>query len=467
MTTTSKADTHVHARANRIARGILTATMMATLAGACSPRKPIQRDGPAATSTARNIPSALDVVRLYREIGLIAEASPVPFVGTTYALATTAPDSTLELLTLSLPNRALTFAREGDHYRASYDVMLDVRQGASSVRCVQGRQAVRVAAYKETSRGDESLIFQQYVRLAPGSYNFALTVRDAESGRSTLREFPVTVPRFNAQGISSPIPVYQAEPRVNRDTLALLVPNPRATAIFGQDSTLLIYVEQYGPPVRIQVAVRDVNNVTTWRDSVQLSRSQSMSSGTVALPLTRLGPGVASFVAWTGADTTRSPIVISFGEGLAITSFDEMLSYLRYFGQPDDLASLRSAPPNERGRAWLAFLRSTDPNPATPEHEGLRDYFVRVEQANLRYREEGGPGWLTDRGRVFITLGDPDQIYEQGQGDIAQRNRVLIWDYAQYRVQLVFVDQSGFGRYRLTSTSEVEFQSLSRRIRQR
>jgi GWxTD domain-containing protein len=144
-----------------------------------------------------------------------------------------------------------------------------------------------------------------------------------------------------------------------------------------------------------------------------------------------------------------------------------MLSYLRYFGQQEDLNALRSAPQSDRGRAWLAFLRATDPNPATPEHEGLRDYFVRVEQANLRYREEGGPGWLTDRGRVFITLGDPDQIYEQGQGDLAQRNRVLIWDYAQYRSQLVFVDQSGFGRYRLTSTSEAEFQSLSRRIRQR
>ena len=451
----------------RVAGRAAAMVMMASAVAGCSPRKPVQRTGPASGPSARNIPSALDVVRLYREIGLIAESTPVPFVGTTHALATATPDSTLELVTLSLPNRALTFAREGDHYRAAYDVILDVRQGAASVKQVQGRQAVRVAAYKETSRGDESLIFQQYVRLAPGSYTFALTIRDAESGRTTLKETPVTVPRFGAHGISSPIPVYQAELRVKRDTLPILVPNPRATAIFGQDSALLIYVEQYGPPGRLQVAVRDVNNETTWRDSVDLPRSATTGSGKIALPLTRLGPGVASFLAWNGTDTSRTPLVISFGEGLAITSFDEMLSYLRYYGLPEDLNALRNAPVNDRGRAWLAFLRATDPNPATPEHEGLRDYFVRVEQANLRYREEGGPGWLTDRGRVFIALGDPDQIYEQGQGDLSQRNRVLVWDYAQYRVQLVFVDQSGFGRYRLTSTSEVEFQSLMRRVHQR
>ena len=461
------ADIYDSARATRTAIRIIVGATVAAMVAACSARTPVQRGGPAAAPSVRNIPSALDVVRLYREIGLIAESSPVPFVGTTHALATATPDSTLVLLTLSLPNRALTFAREGDHYRASYDVMLDIRQGAASVRRVEGRQAVRVAAYKETSRGDESLIFQQYVTLAPGSYNFALTVRDAESARATVREFPVTVPRFGASGLSSPIPVYQTKLRAKRDTLPVLVPNPRATAIFGQDSTFLIYLEQYGAQSRLQVAVRDVNNETTWRDSVELTRTASMASGSIALPLPRLGPGVASFIAWSGTDTVRTPLVISFGEGLAITSFDEMLSYLRYFGQPDGLSALRNAPLNERGSAWLAFLRATDPNPSTPEHEGLRDYFVRVEQANVRYREEGGLGWQTDRGRVFITLGDPDQIYEQGQGDIAQRNRVLIWDYAQYRAQLVFVDQSGFGRYRLTSTSEVEFQSLSRRVRQR
>jgi hypothetical protein len=180
-------DTHAGTRARYRIGLVVATTLAATLAMSCSPRKPVTSSGPASAPSVRNIPSALDVVRLYREIGLIAEPSPVPFVGTTHSLATATPDTTLELLTLSLPNRALTFAREGDHYRAAYDVILDVRQGATSVKRVQGRQAVRVAAYKETSRGDESLIFQQYLRLAPGSYNFALTVRDAESGRTTLK----------------------------------------------------------------------------------------------------------------------------------------------------------------------------------------------------------------------------------------------------------------------------------------
>ena len=452
-------------RAVRAFTALVTATV---LASGCSARRPVDA-GTTPADRSRAATSALDVSRLYRDAGLIVETTPVAFVGTTDVFATETPDTTLLLVTLSLPNRALTFVHEGDHYRGAYDVIIDARRNGGSVKRTQGRQTVRVAAYRETSRGDESLIFQQYLRLAPENYTLNLTVRDAESGRTTVRDFPVTVSRIGAAGASSAVAVYEAEPRPRRDTLPMLIPNPRASAVFGQDTAMLVYVERYGGQGAVQAVVRDAQGAQVWRDSLMLPTRNGLTSGMFALPIADIGPGVATFVSWRGADSdsARTRLIVSFTEGLAITSFEDMLSYLRYFAQPDQLQLLRAAAPAERGRAWIAFLRATDPDPATPEHEALRDYFVRVEQASQRFREEGGPGWLTDRGRVFITLGDPDQIYDQGQNDIAQRGRVQIWEYTQYRAQLVFVDQTGFGRFRLTQTSELEFQSLARRIKQR
>ena len=447
-----------------------TAALMATMvvASACSARRPVD-NGATPQERSRQTASALDVSRVYRDAGLIVETTPVPFVGTTAVFASETPDTTLVLVTLSLPNRALTFVHEGDHYRGAYDVIIDARRDGSSARRTQGRQTVRVASYRETSRGDESLIFQQYLRLAPGSYTLDLTVRDAESGRTTTHDAPVTVPRISRGGASSSLAVYEADPRPRRDTLPSLVPNPRGSAVFGQDTAVLVYLERYGGAGPVQAEVRDAQGNPVWRDSLMLPTHDSLTSGVFAVPITEIGPGVATFVSWRGAsaDSARTRLIVSFAEGLAITSFDDMLSYLRYFALPEQLQPLRAAAPADRGRAWIAFLRSTDPDPSTPEHEALRDYFIRIEQANQRFREEGGPGWLTDRGRVFITLGDPDQIYDQGQNDIAQRGRVQIWEYTQYRSQLVFVDQSGFGRYRMTMTSELEFQSLVRRIRQK
>jgi GWxTD domain-containing protein len=156
-------------------------------------------------------------------------------------------------------------------------------------------------------------------------------------------------------------------------------------------------------------------------------------------------------------------LFVSFGEDLPVATFTEMVSYLRYFGSATRLQTLRDAPPDARVAAWTAFLRETDPDPATPTNEALRDYFGRIAQANARFREEGGPGWMTDRGRVFVAFGAPDQFYEPNTTDLNQRGRAQIWDYRRYRLQVVFIDQTGFGRWRMTVGSEAEFEATMRR----
>ncbi|MBX9929733.1 MAG: GWxTD domain-containing protein, partial [Gemmatimonadaceae bacterium] len=74
------------------------------------------------------------------------------------------------------------------------------------------------------------------------------------------------------------------------------------------------------------------------------------------------------------------------------------------------------------------------------------------------------PGWLTDRGKVFMVLGEPDQIYDQQGNDFAQRGRTQLWEYRNANVQLQFFDQTGFGRWRLTQQSEAQFDQVWRRV---
>jgi hypothetical protein len=80
----------------------------------------------------------------------------------------------------------------------------------------------------------------------------------------------------------------------------------------------------------------------------------------------------------------------------------------------------------------------------------------------LRYNEDGTPGWITDRGMALVGLGEPDQIIDQGIGDVGVRGRAQVWEYRQHRLQLVFVDQTGFGRWRLTTSSDADLQAVLR-----
>lgn len=421
-----------------------------------------------APSTGR-VPRQPDVVALYRRMGLLAEAGETPFVGSLSFFAGPSGDSTSIVVAVSLANRSLRFRSEGDRWRASYDVAIEVRSGTTVVQEFRTREVVRVLAFRETTRDDESVLFKQLVNLTPGTYDIRLTVRDESATRGSAVEATIGVPRFAAGSVSSPVPVYEARPREQLGAPLDILPTPRSTAIFGRDSVMMIYAEAYGEgsTMPVQVSVKsDESNSILWSDSLQLTRRGDHFSSTFAVPLTRLGVGVMMLgVNRPGSpDTLRIPIFVAFGEDLPVATFTQMLDYLRYFVSPQRLQAMRDARPESRAPLWAAFLRDTDPVPQTPAHEGLRDYFSRIAQANTRFREEGQAGWLTDRGRVTVALGQPDQIYEPTMSDIGQRGRTLVWEYRDHRLQVVFVDQTGFGRWRMTLPSESEFEAVVRRV---
>jgi GWxTD domain-containing protein len=170
--------------------------------------------------------------------------------------------------------------------------------------------------------------------------------------------------------------------------------------------------------------------------------------------------------------TVRIPVFVSFGNDIPLISYEELVNQLRYYASPERLKQLRETPVDRRGEAWASFLRSSDPSPSTPEHEGLETYFARLQQAGLRFRDDGTSraGWLSDRARAYVILGEPDQLYEQNvngpmtRTSISQRGRLQYWEYSQYSVRLIFYDDTGSGRWRLTPISDTEFQNLSARI---
>jgi GWxTD domain-containing protein len=313
------------------------------------------------------------------------------------------------------------------------------------------------------------VLFKQLVNLMPGTYDIRLTVRDESATRGSAVEATIGVPRFAQGSVSSPVPVYEARPREQLAAPLDILPTPRSTAVFGRDSVMMIYTEGYGEgsTMPVQVSVKsDESNSVLWSDSIQLARHGDHFSATFAIPLTRLGVGVMLLgVNRPGSpDTLRIPIFVAFGEDLPVATFTQMLDYLRYYVSSQRLQAMRDAPPESRAALWAAFLRDTDPVAQTPAHEGLRDYFSRIAQANTRFREEGQAGWLTDRGRVVVALGQPDQIYEPTISDIGQRGRTLVWEYRDHRLQVVFIDQTGFGRWRMTLPSESEFETVVRRV---
>jgi len=88
-----------------------------------------------------------------------------------------------------------------------------------------------------------------------------------------------------------------------------------------------------------------------------------------------------------------------------------------------------------------------DPNQETQKNELMDEYFLRVNYANENFSTLSVDGWLTDRGRIFIKFGQPDDI-ERHPFEI-DSVPYEVWRYYSVRKIFVFIDRTGFGDYYL------------------
>lgn len=120
----------------------------------------------------------------------------------------------------------------------------------------------------------------------------------------------------------------------------------------------------------------------------------------------------------------------------------------------------------ERDLFIEAFWRHRDPNPSTSENEFKTEHYRRISYANRYFgRGEGKPGWMTDRGRIYIILGEPNDIQRfEGKSQIYPAE---IWFYQGKTdmglpagFHIVFFQKGGIGEYILYSPARDGPQAL-------
>jgi GWxTD domain-containing protein len=449
-------------RRHLAARGV--AALLLALATGCTSW---QRVGSSkGSSPDQQLLQLFDPMAMYTRLGRIVSADQIPFIGTV-ALLPGHGDSTQAIVGLSLGNRAFAFERSGSTWLARYRVEYTFERAGAAPVSVGRDDILRVDTFQETGRVDESILLQQVVQLAPGSYTVTVRIRDRGSDRVGTGKQTVNVPAFTPGTVSAPLLAYEVAGRGSRSDSLKVVLNPRGTIAFGED-TLLVYFEGTGftRPTQVPIEIRDERDSVVFRSAARFTGGREVESQFVRIAPDSAPLGQLTVVVGTPPNARMTNGIVSFSSNWVVTNFDDLLDLLRYFGQDAKIALMRKASREDRGQLWRDFVRETDPNSGTPENELLASYFSRLAYANTRFRDEGIAGWRTDRGEVFISLGEPDEIYDQSlsTGPV----RYMRWTYNNdARVILYFEDISGFGRFRMTPQSRVDFESAKGRVRRR
>jgi GWxTD domain-containing protein len=119
---------------------------------------------------------------------------------------------------------------------------------------------------------------------------------------------------------------------------------------------------------------------------------------------------------------------------------------------------------DERERFIEEFWRRRDPDPDTDENEFKEEYYERIAYANEHF-SSGIPGWKTDRGRIWIMYGKPDERETHPMGGAYERPSYEgggststypfeIWFYRYLAgvgsgIEIEFVDPTGSGEYHI------------------
>ncbi len=75
---------------------------------------------------------------------------------------------------------------------------------------------------------------------------------------------------------------------------------------------------------------------------------------------------------------------------------------------------------DEREQFIEQFWLRRDPTPDTEENEFKEEHYRRIAYANEHFAS-GIPGWKTDRGRIYIMYGPPDEIDDHSSGGTYDR----------------------------------------------
>ncbi len=124
---------------------------------------------------------------------------------------------------------------------------------------------------------------------------------------------------------------------------------------------------------------------------------------------------------------------------------------------------------DERDQFIEQFWLRRDPDPRTPANEFKLEHYRRIAYANENF-SAGWPGWMTDRGKIYIIHGPPDEIEELPSGGEYERTlpegggRTSVFPYQKWRyrylegvgtnVEVEFVDRDFSGIYRLALSPE-------------
>ena len=366
---------------------------------------------------------------------------------------------------LEVPYRSLRFVRDAAGWIARFDVTAVVLEGGK--RQVNGDLWTIPLRTDDPTRDQTSgRVWRRRfpLQIETGRLRFEVKVSQSGSGREGEWEVTLDVPRFDSQPLTLNQPLFgrcDLDPATLDTAWARGGLFPSARRRYGDRQPQMCVEGEIYDHVNLPDSTRYALN---W--SILGRGDRPLLSGVEPVPRRngrgryRLTPEISDLdhgdyrlrldvrLAEVGA-RIEEPFQIDESR-LRISQDPEMVrGILSYVATSDELVALENAEPESLEAFWNRFWEKRDPTPGTPVNENLAEFMRRVEHANGEFAGLE-PGWKSDMGRIYIRYGPPDEVERVPYTSTVPPH--VIWYYRARGLRFVFMDEEGFGRYRLVGS---------------
>jgi GWxTD domain-containing protein len=440
-------------------------------------------------------PSALALVAPLLLLAVTAlhaqEPGPLNFA---YAYSVFELDDTSSLVELNYQysERGLTYERVDGRHIGS--LMIGFRVWDSTGRIVADHNWITTSPRPEEGDEDHALLGVKVFGFRPGTYKARIAFADENNpGRRDSADFTLGVRKFpknrialsDVQIISEITPSTDETNRFYKNGY-IIYPNVLSAIeppFLLLNSYLEIYNANTAPTSQFEIvySLADTNRTIFYQKEEKRDRPASQAIVDVhSLILDELPSGtylllVKAFAGLRGTATDSALIwrsltiynpdkdsMLANGRATAIgttSAVDPLYAGMnekeldREFNMNRHIALDRErqmytelAGAEAKARFLSEFWQRRDPDLATPQNELREEYQKRIDAANALYREPlVDAGYQTDRGRVLLKYGKPDQVDRH----YYDRNRkpYEIWYFSKDNLRFVFVDRSSTGKF--------------------
>ncbi len=365
---------------------------------------------------------------------------------------------------IRVPYDDLQFVKYDSVYRAEYEVSIVVfdKDGIQADGEIK-RHMVQVREFKRTNATDEYDNSRYAFTLHNSVYKVSVGLMDMDTRKTSYRKNTIDLKAFQRENLQISDLVLVDKVERQADGTVRISPNV-LNRLNDKQGELYLYFTAVGQEGigEIETSILDTEGeaVRTLNDTIQLGPEPRQK----VIQINRSGLNYSKYrfrVALTQEEASikreKEFRVAWVGLSSHIANLDIAIEQMIYILPSSEINKMKKAKADRKKQIFLDYWKKRDPSPETDENELMNEYYKRVNYATEQFGSSIREGWRTDMGMVYILFGAPNDI-ERHPFDLGSKP-YQIWYYFEINRQFVFVDDTGFGDYRLVTPLYDTYQS--------